>query len=66
MDPHEAFVNGQLNSIDGGLILFRHDTLPPYPNSGQRQQLMASRKNPESSFADMSANKSGGLQSLPP
>ncbi|MEP6717779.1 MAG: BTAD domain-containing putative transcriptional regulator [bacterium] len=65
MEPHEAFVNSQLNSIDGGLILFRHATLPPYPNSDQRQQLMVSRKNPESSFAETSANKSG-LQSSPP
>ena len=65
MDPHEAFVNIQLNSIDGGLILFRHDTLPPYPTNRQGQQLMASRKNSESSLAETSANKSG-LQSSPP
>src|SRR6476619_2326255 len=66
MIPHEASVASQTTTIGGGLIVFGHATLPPYPSGSQRQQLMAPSKQSESSSDEpLSSNKSG-LQSSPP
>jgi len=66
MRPNEALVKNQANLIDGGLFLFRHATLPPYPSSGQRQQLMAPRKHQESLSAETSSADKSNLQGSPP
>ena len=66
MNPPEASVNNQPSAIDGGLILFLHATLPPYPSSGQRQQLMAPRKHLESSSTETPSANNSGLQGSPP
>jgi LuxR family transcriptional regulator, maltose regulon positive regulatory protein len=66
MSSHEPSVNNQPGQIDGGLIVFRHATLPPYPSSGQRQQLMAPRKHQESSSAETSSADKSNLQGSPP
>ena len=66
MRPNEASVNNQPNLIDGGLFLFRHATLPPYPSSGQRQQLMAPSKHQESLSAETSSADKSNLQGSPP
>jgi LuxR family maltose regulon positive regulatory protein len=47
-------------------MLFRHATLPPYPSSGQRQQLMAPKNHPESSSTETSPANKSGLQGSPP
>lgn len=66
MIPREASVASQTTTIGGGLIVFGHATLPPYPNGSQRQQLMAPSKQSESSSDEpLSSNKSG-LQASPP
>ncbi len=66
MNPPEESVNNQPSPIDGGLILFLHATLPPYPSSGQRQQLMAPRKHLESSSTETASANNSGLQGSPP
>src|ERR1700682_553245 len=66
MTPTEASADNQPSAIDGGLILFLHATLPPYPNSGQRQQLMAPRKHLESSSTEIPSANNSGLPGSPP
>src|SRR6266851_2838524 len=66
MTPTETPVNNQPSAIDGGLILFLHATLPPYPSSGPRQQLMAPRKHLESSSTETPSANNSGLPGSPP
>jgi ATP/maltotriose-dependent transcriptional regulator MalT/DNA-binding SARP family transcriptional activator len=66
MNPHDASAAIQTTTIGGGLIVFGHATLPPYPSSSQRQQLMAPRKQSESSSDESLSTNRSGLQSSPP
>ena len=66
MIPHEPSVASQTTTIDGGLIVFGRATLPPYPSSSQRQQLMAPSKQSESSSDESLSSNKSGLHSSPP
>jgi LuxR family transcriptional regulator, maltose regulon positive regulatory protein len=66
MRHQEATLESETGVIAGGLILFRHATLPPYPNDGLQQQLMAPRKHQESSSAETWSAGEGSLQGPPP
>ena len=66
MNPQEAVVTNQTITIGGGLIILGHATLPPYPSSSQRQQLMAPRKQSESSADESLSTNKSGLHTSPP
>ncbi len=56
MSPQNSTINNPAITIAGGLIAFRHATLPTNPSSGQRQQLMAPSNHPENSAANSSSS----------